>query len=145
MNDSVSAKEHQALRKLWSDIVTASGSPSNEAAIHHVAATLKAFQELIDGQYPEDIQSFTGLPIERCEEIYRMGNVKVKMKEESYQTSTVCVDTVIRLLLKKAYCAEPMASEADCGQLVDGVWYMPIWGCDTLQYIVDRLRDMASK
>lgn len=75
---SVSAKEHQALRNLWNDIVAASGSPSNEAAIRHVAATLKAFEELLDGQDPEDIQSFTGLPIERCEEIYRMRNVDWK-------------------------------------------------------------------
>lgn len=73
---SVSYKEHLA----------ASGSPKNEVAIRYVAEMHKVLQELLDGQYPEDIQSFTGLPIERCEEIYRMRNTdwkKINIEEEA--------------------------------------------------------------
>ena len=57
--------------------------------------------------------------------------------------STVRVDAVIRLLLDKAYFPEDAGSPDDGAQLVDGKWYLPVWGCDTLQYIVDGVRGLA--
>ena len=55
-------------------------------------------------------------------------------------SQVVRVDAVLRLLLDKAYT--PTGSD-DGEQLVNGVWYVPVWGCDTLQYIVDGVRDLA--
>jgi hypothetical protein len=34
------------------------------------------------------------------------------------------------LLLDKAYFPEDAGSPDDGAQLVDGKWYMPVWGCD---------------
>ena len=56
--------------------------------------------------------------------------------------SVVPVDAVLRLLLDKAYM--PTGSSYGDEQLVNGVWYVPVWGCDTLQYIVDGVKDLAS-
>jgi hypothetical protein len=62
--------------------------------------------------------------------------------------STVRVDAVIRLLLDKAYfpvdALGPENEGAHDAQLVDGKWYMPVWGCDTLSYVVDGVRGLAS-
>ena len=54
---------------------------------------------------------------------------------------TVRVDAVLRLLLDKAYT--PTGSD-DGEQLVNGVWYAPVWGCDTLQYILDEVCSMVA-
>ena len=59
------------------------------------------------------------------------------------EESLVPVDAVLRLLLDKAYM--PTDSSYGDEQLVDGVWYVPVWGCDTLQYIVDAIRGMANR
>jgi hypothetical protein len=32
----------------------------------------------------------------------------------------------------------------DGAQLVDGEWYDPMFGCDSLQYVVDNIRNHAS-
>lgn len=30
---------------------------------------------------------------------------------------------------------------ADDSQLIDGTWFNPAWGCDTMQHFIDALRD----
>lgn len=64
-------------------------------------------------------------------------------EERINHESTVRADAVIRLLLDKAYFPVDAGSLDDGAQLVDGKWYMPVWGCDTLSYIVDGVLGLA--
>lgn len=57
------------------------------------------------------------------------------------EKSMVPVDAVLRLLLDKAYI---FTNSNEGEQLVNGAWYSPVWGCDTLSYIVDEVRNLAS-
>lgn len=59
------------------------------------------------------------------------------------EESLVRADDVIRFLLEEAYFPDDAGSPDDGAQLVDGEWYMPAWGCDTLQYVVDGVRGLA--
>jgi len=34
---------------------------------------------------------------------------------------------------------EPGNSIGDSAQLINGQWYAPKWGCDTLQHVIDQL------
>jgi hypothetical protein len=45
-------------------------------------------------------------------------------------------------LLSPGY--ESGAGVMDGAQLVDGEWYDPMFGCDSLQYVVDNIRNRAS-
>ena len=44
----------------------------------------------------------------------------------------------LRSLLNPSY--EPGDGSADGAQLVDGQWWHPAFGCDSLQYVVDNAR-----
>jgi hypothetical protein len=37
--------------------------------------------------------------------------------------------------------SDEIAMDADCAQLIDGAWHMPYYGCDTMQHIMDYLRE----
>jgi hypothetical protein len=47
----------------------------------------------------------------------------------------------LRQLIMK--CFEPLEDTniINCAgaQIIDGKWYMPVWGCDTVQHILDNL------
>ncbi len=48
---------------------------------------------------------------------------------------------VVKAILDIGY--DPVEPEAvgEGAQIVDGQWYMPRWGCDTLQHVVDELSE----
>jgi GNAT superfamily N-acetyltransferase len=48
--------------------------------------------------------------------------------------------TNLKAILQPAY--EPGDGKADGAQLVDGEWWHPIFGCDSLQKVVDNVRSM---
>jgi len=48
------------------------------------------------------------------------------------------MSTPIRALLGSGY--EPGDGSADGAQLIDGEWWHPIMGCDSLQIVVDHAR-----
>ena len=51
--------------------------------------------------------------------------------------------TTLAFLLRPAY--EPGDGSADGAQLVDGQWWHPIFGCDSLQHVVDNARSLLNK
>lgn len=68
----ISAEEHQDLLNQWNAIVAASGSKTHGASIGHVAEMRRALVDVLEGVYPIELRAMTGLPMERCEEIYRL-------------------------------------------------------------------------
>lgn len=51
------------------------------------------------------------------------------------------LDLIVSLLLRRGYY--PIAPECvgEGAQIVRGQWYMPRWGCDTLQTLIDEFGD----
>ena len=49
--------------------------------------------------------------------------------------------STLHSLLSPGY--EPGDGKADGAQLVDGQWWHPSFGCDSLQYVIDNARQAA--
>ena len=52
------------------------------------------------------------------------------------------LDDKIKAAINVAF--EPAVEErfiAEDSQQINGVWYNPVWGCDTMQHFIDVLRD----
>ena len=45
----------------------------------------------------------------------------------------------IERILQFGYYPVSACCVGDGAQIVNGQWYMPRWGCDTLQYIIDEM------
>ena len=43
----------------------------------------------------------------------------------------------IKRILELGYYPVPPSDIGEGAQIVNGQWYMPRWGCDTLQHIID--------
>lgn len=60
-------------------------------------------------------------------------------------TETVRLDALVSLLLRRGYY--PVAPEyaGEGAQLINGKWYMPRLGCDTLQYVIEEHGDEVAE
>ncbi len=54
---------------------------------------------------------------------------------------TARLDALVSLLLRRGYYPVAPECAGDGAQLINGQWYMPRWGCDTLQYAIEEHGD----
>ena len=47
----------------------------------------------------------------------------------------------IKRILELGYYRVSPSDIGEGAQIIDTQWYMPLWGCDTLQHIVDEYKD----
>jgi hypothetical protein len=56
-------------------------------------------------------------------------------------TETVRLDALVSLLLLRGYYPVAPECAGEGAQLINGMWYMPRWGCDTLHNVIEEHGD----
>lgn len=56
-------------------------------------------------------------------------------------TETVRLDALVSLLLRRGYYPVHASCAGEGAQLINGAWYMPRWGRDTLQHVIEEHGD----
>jgi len=52
---------------------------------------------------------------------------------------------VVKAILDNYEPIEPGNSIGDSAQLINGQWYAPKWGCDTLQHVIETIEQLSGE